>query len=101
MANTFADRHRIQRFHTTMRSALHSSELTATIEAATAGALRELPVLTIFGERNDPFGFQERHRATFPDFESIVVEKGNHSPMMDAPDLFAEGLAEWWRRKVK
>jgi len=97
----FADRRRIRRFHTTMRAALDADELYGSIEAATAGALRDRPVLTIFGESNDPFGFQGRHQATFANVESIVVPKGNHFPMMDAPDLFAAGLLDWWTRQVK
>ncbi len=88
------------RFHSTMRSAIGDPDLTAAAERAAVGPLNDRPVLTIFGERNDPFGFQARHEATFPDHEGIVVEGGNHFPMMDAPDLFAETVREWHLRKV-
>jgi pimeloyl-ACP methyl ester carboxylesterase len=29
------------------------------------------------------------------------VAKGNHFPMMDDPDLFADGVRDWWTRKVQ
>ncbi|MDH3678934.1 MAG: alpha/beta fold hydrolase [Acidimicrobiia bacterium] len=86
------------RFHHLMRDALRGDELYRRVEAATATSLAGLPVLTIFGERNDPFGFQERHRATFADYEGLVVTAGNHFPMMDDPELFAETVTAWLRR---
>ena len=92
----FRDRRRISRFHSIMRDALGAEPLYRRIEVATATTLRDLPVLTIFGEKNDPFGFQERHHATFPNHEGITVERGNHFPMMDDPDLFAATLRTWW-----
>ena len=94
----FRKRRRIVRFHMLMRDALAADDLYARIEAATAGALRERPVLTIFGEKNDPFGFQDRLHATFPVHEGLIVAKGNHFPMMDDPDLFAETVRAWWLR---
>lgn len=94
----FRDRRRVGRFHTLMRDALVADDLYARIEAATTGVLGGLPVLTIFGEKNDPFGFQDRHHATFPDHEGHIVTNGNHFPMMDDPDLFADAIRDWWRR---
>lgn len=88
------------RFHSTMRSALRDQTVTDAAERAAVGPLNDRPVLTIFGERNDPFGFQARHQATFPDHEGVVVAGGNHFPMMDDPDLFAETLMAWHVRKV-
>lgn len=79
-----------------MRDALESDATYERIEAATAGVLNDRPVLTIFGERNDPFGFQDRHHAIFPNHEGVVVPKGNHFPMMDAPDLFADSVRGWF-----
>jgi pimeloyl-ACP methyl ester carboxylesterase len=96
----FADRDRTRRFHHLMRSALHSSELFAAVEAAIAGPLATQPMLTIFGERNDPFGFQQQIAARFRDLQSLVVAKGNHSPMCDDPALFATTLAKWHHTSV-
>ncbi len=96
----FRDRLRITRFHSMLRDALQADDLYTRLESATSGVLSSRPVLTIFGEKNDPFDFQERHRATFADHESLVISNGNHFPMMDDPDLFAATVREWVRRKV-
>ena len=96
----YKDRAVRRRFHAAMRSAMDSPEFTDQVEEATKGALNSLPVLTIFGERNDPFGFQPRHASVFADLEAVVVEKGNHFPMMDDPDLFADSITNWHSRKV-
>ncbi|MEA2001226.1 MAG: alpha/beta fold hydrolase [Actinomycetota bacterium] len=95
----FRQRRRIGRFHTLMRDALRADGLHTRIEDATSGVLGGLPVLTIFGENNDPFGFQERHHATFGDHEGLIITNGNHFPMMDDPDLFADTVRDWSRRK--
>ncbi len=88
-------RRRVRRFHDLIGNALDSQELSDRIAAGIADGLGDLPILTIFGERNDPFGFQERHHAIFPNHHGIVVAKGNHFPMMDDPDLFATTLHRW------
>ena len=90
-----------RRFHGAMRSLVDDPEFTDTVEDTTSSALGGLPVLTVFGEHNDPFGFQPRHARTFEDHESVVVAGGNHFPMMDDPDLFARSIREWHRRKVE
>jgi pimeloyl-ACP methyl ester carboxylesterase len=96
----FADRTVRRRFHALLASALQETVLTDRVERATRTVLNDLPVLTIFGERNDPFGFQQRHAATFPDHTGVVVAGGNHFPMMDDPDLFATSLRQWHASRV-
>lgn len=96
----FADRAVRRRFHTLMASALAEHALTDRVERATATVLNELPVLTIFGERNDPFGFQDRHARTFADHTGVVVAGGNHFPMTDDPDLFARSVRQWHHDRV-
>lgn len=88
------------RFHRSIRSVTNDPDLTERAQRATTGSLQDRPVLTIFGQRNDPFGFQERHAAVFPDHEGLVIEGGNHFPMMDDPDLFADTVRDWHHRKV-
>jgi len=60
-------------------------------------ALRDVPVLTIFGERNDPFRFQAEWRRRFPAAEQVVVPNGNHFPMCDHPGLVAASIRRWMR----
>lgn len=96
----FADRRRIERFHDLMRSALDSAPLFATVESAIAGPHASQPVLTIFGERNDPFGFQQRIADRFADHEGHIVPGGHHFPMCDDPELFASLVRVWHRTRV-
>ena len=96
----YHDRSRRRGIHLLMRSALKSTEHMARVEAATRGVLNDRPVLTIFGKYNDPWRFQDRHGATFPDHEGIVVPNGFHFPMTADPDLFADTLRDWWQRRV-
>ena len=96
----FRDRSRRRRFHTAVRSARTEVGPFAEAQQAAVGPLRHLPVLSIFGEKNDPFGFQPRIAPMFTDHEGIVIEAGNHFPMMDDPDRFADTLGHWHRRKV-
>lgn len=87
-------------FHAYLQSARASDELYGDVESALAGVFRPLPVLTIFGERNDPLGFQPRWKALFPDAEQVVVSGGNHFPMCDDPDLVANAIREWHGERV-
>ena len=43
--------------------------------AALNGPMRGLPLATIFGERDDPLGFQARGKQMFPDAQQVVVPK--------------------------
>ncbi|MDN4476710.1 alpha/beta fold hydrolase [Demequina sp. SYSU T00192] len=56
-------------------------------------ALADRPLTTVFGARNDYFGFQRRWRDRFPRARQEVVPRGNHFPMCDAP----EDVARWIR----
>jgi pimeloyl-ACP methyl ester carboxylesterase len=81
--------------HNYMRDALHCDDVYARVASVLAGPLATVPLLTIFGERNDPFGFQKRWKEMFPTARQIVVPKGNHFPMCDAPDLVAHAIRSW------
>jgi pimeloyl-ACP methyl ester carboxylesterase len=87
-------------FHNYMHDALRCDGLYDRIATALAGPLARLPLLTIFGERNDPFGFQKRWLELFPDASQVVVAKGNHFPMCDAPDSTARPIRDWHRERV-
>jgi haloalkane dehalogenase len=82
-------------FHDYLRDARHCDALYEKIDAALHGPLSQVPLLTIFGERNDPFGFQKRWKYLFPDARQVVVDKGNHFPMCDAPDFVARAIQHW------
>jgi pimeloyl-ACP methyl ester carboxylesterase len=64
------------------------------IDAALHGPLSDRPLLTIFGQFNDPLRFQPRWKAMFPDARQLTVRRGNHFPMCDDPDLVASAIKE-------
>lgn len=64
----------------------------ATIEA-TVTKLGGLPMYTVFGERNDPLGFQPRWAERFSDLTQVEVPNGNHFPMCDDPKLVAHAIS--------
>lgn len=69
----------------------------AGIEAALETTLADQAVLLIFGERNDPLGFAHRWRSHFPSAASVVVPRGNHFPMCDDPERFADAVRRFIR----
>lgn len=83
-----------RRFHALMGSAMRERDYLAEVEAR-LGLLAAKPVLTIFGQRNDPFGFREQWLDRFPDAEQMIVPNGYHFPMCDAPEDVARRIAEW------
>ena len=91
----FRDRERVRRLHRLMGSAVSSPEHMATIEATTRDVASPLPVLTIFGGRNDPWNFQQRHAATFPNHRGHTMAKRYHFPMTEDPKAFAGLIREW------
>jgi pimeloyl-ACP methyl ester carboxylesterase len=87
-------------FHAYMRDTRHCDGLYDRIAGALAGPLARVPLLTIFGERNDPFGFQKRWKELFPSARQVIVAKGNHFPMCDAPDVVRSAILGWHQNLV-
>jgi pimeloyl-ACP methyl ester carboxylesterase len=91
---------RLRTFHYYLRDARRCDALYDQVARALAGPFRNLPFLTIFGERNDPLGFQPRWKKLFPHAVQVVVARGNHYPMCDDPDLVARTIRSWHREHV-
>jgi pimeloyl-ACP methyl ester carboxylesterase len=89
------DRNRRRPFNDLMRDARRGRQRLDGIEAALRGPLHDRPMLTIFGQRNDPFHFQRTWCELFPQCRQVVVAKGNHFPMNDDPTLFVAAIREW------
>lgn len=87
-------------FHRAMRSARRSNDLFDDAEAALRSAIAHVPVFTVFGEENDPFGFADRWQGLFPSATSWTVPGGNHFPMCDDPTGYARRLRDWHRSEV-
>ena len=72
----------------------------AVIDRLLSTVLRDVPVLTIFGARNDPYDWQGRYARTFSHARPVVIEKGMHFPFMDDPERFSASIRDWWRDAV-
>lgn len=90
----------IRSFHAYMHDALRCEALYDQLDEAFRGPFRGLPLLTIFGERNDPLGFQPRWKQLYSDARQVVVAGGNHFPMCDDPDLVARSIGELYHGRV-
>jgi pimeloyl-ACP methyl ester carboxylesterase len=90
----------IRSFHAYMRDASTSTNIYEQVDRALAGPFRHLPLVTFFGEHNDPLGFQPRWKQLFPDSRQVVVADGNHFPMCDDPDLLASTIRELYHGSV-
>ena len=91
----------LRSFHYYMRDARKNENLYLQLSHALAGPLRGLPLLTIFGEYNDPLKFQPTWKALFPGVTQVIVPKGNHFPMCDNPELVAQTIRSWHWEKVQ
>jgi len=82
------------------RRRTRSSRSPVSVRTTRAHDFAELPLLTIFGERNDPFHFQQRWRELFPGARQLVIPGGNHFPMCDDPPFVAEAIERWRRTSI-
>jgi len=90
----------LRTFHQYMRDARSCDSIYSEAMAALKGPFNALPLLTIFGGRNDPLGFQPQWKQIFPDVRQMVVPKGNHFPMCDDPELVANTIWSWHREPI-
>jgi pimeloyl-ACP methyl ester carboxylesterase len=84
----------IRSLHRYFASAAGSPAVLETARDALAGVLNDRPLLTVFGRRNDYFGFQPVWRSLFPNAVQKVIPDGNHFPMCDAPGDVARWIRE-------
>jgi haloalkane dehalogenase len=85
-------------WHAYFRDARGAPDLYAEVDAALRGSLADRPLLTIFGQFNDPLRFQRRWKVLFPAARQLKVPRGNHFPMCDDPDLVASALKSFVQR---
>ena len=88
-------------WHAYFRDARGAEALYAEVDAALRGSLADRPLLTIFGQLNDPLRFQPRWKALFPTADQLKVRRGNHFPMCDDPELVAEALKSFVQQHVQ
>jgi hypothetical protein len=62
--------------------------------------LADLPVLTVFGAKSDPYGWQELSGRTFRNVTAVRLADGHRFPFNDDPDRYATAISEWWQERV-
>jgi pimeloyl-ACP methyl ester carboxylesterase len=88
------DRSARRSFHRYMRDARNPDALLEDVNRAVVD-LGGRPLLTIFGEKNDPLHFQPQWKSRFANTRQLVVSNGHHFPMCDDPDLVAQSIRTW------
>jgi pimeloyl-ACP methyl ester carboxylesterase len=72
----------------------------AEIERSLQTTLAGLPVLTLFGCKNDRYGWQNRFQQSFPHATAACINDGHHFPFNDDPDAYSAAISAWWAEKV-
>lgn len=86
------DRAARRAWHGYFRDARTADTIYAEVDAGLRGPLSDRPLLTVFGQYNDPLRFQPKWKALFPHAQQVTVRRGNHFPMCDDPSLVASEL---------
>lgn len=89
----------VRAFHRYLADALRCDPLYLEAARVLDRDYADLPVLTIFGERNDPFHFQPEWKRRFRHHDQLVVRRGNHFPMCDDPSFVAGAITRWHESK--
>jgi haloalkane dehalogenase len=79
---------------------LRIDPLMAGVERSLPATLAGLPVLTVFGTRNDPYGWQDRFEQIFPGATAVRIADGRHFPFNDDPDGYSAAICDWWTARV-
>lgn len=87
-------------FHQLLADAARSTRLLEQIQTALPTSLADRPVLTVFGQYNDPLHFQRRWRQLYPHARQVVIARGNHFPMNDDPQAVAAAIRSWWKQNL-
>lgn len=92
-----ADRHATQQV---LAGVLQIDPLMADIQRVLRSRLGAVPVLTLFGRKNDPYGWQRRFTEIFDNITEVAIEDGHHFPFNDDPAAYSRAIAGWWAEKV-
>jgi haloalkane dehalogenase len=79
---------------------LRIDPIMADVELSLQASLADLPVLTLFGRKNDPYGWQHRFQHIFPGAAAVGIADGHHFPFNDDPDAYSAAISAWWAEKV-
>ena len=79
---------------------LRIDPMMAAVERSLPATLGGLPVLTVFGRKNDPYGWQSRFQQVFPGATAAAITDGHHFPFDDDPDAYSAAISTWWAGQV-
>jgi pimeloyl-ACP methyl ester carboxylesterase len=83
-----------------LAGALRIDPLMSGLERSLPARLADLPVLTLFGLKNDSYGWQSRFQQMFPHATAAGIADGRHFPFCDDPDTYGAAICTWWAQKV-
>ena len=83
-----------------LAGALRADPVMAEVERSLRATLADLPVLTLFGRKNDRYGWQDRFQQIFPQATAAGISDGHHFPFNDDPDAYSAAISAWWAEKV-
>jgi haloalkane dehalogenase len=72
----------------------------ADVEHSLQTNLASLPVLTLFGRKNDRYGWQARFHQIFPGAAAAGIADGHHRPFNDDPDAYSAEISAGWTERV-
>lgn len=84
----------------TLAGALRIDPVMAEVERSLRTTIADLPVLTLFGRKNDPYGWQARFGQVFPQATAVGIDDGHHFPFNDDPDSYSAAIRTWWEQSV-
>jgi pimeloyl-ACP methyl ester carboxylesterase len=79
---------------------LRIDPLMSELELELRTKLADIPVLTLFGCKNDRLGWQRRFGLMFRNVTSVRIQDGHHFPFNDDPDRYAAAIGDWWATRV-
>jgi len=79
---------------------LRIDPLMSELELELQAKLADIPVLTLFGSKNDRLGWQRRFGLMFRNVTAVGIADGHHFPFNDDPDRYTEAIGDWWAKKV-
>jgi pimeloyl-ACP methyl ester carboxylesterase len=75
-------------------------QVMADLERSMPAALEGLAVLTLFGRKNDRYGWQDRFQRMFPRAAAAGIADGHHFPFSDDPEAYSDAICSWWAERV-